>query len=69
MGVDLDWDHLKIVFIIIVLTCKWILNKVADKIRHYRFAVTGGKLRNSAEEMVGVCVVVQCMLYQWVCAF
>lgn len=44
-------------------------NKVTDKIRHYRCVVIGGKWWNSAEEVVGVCLVVQCMLYQWVCAF
>lgn len=42
------------------------LNKVTDKIRHYKFAVVGGKSSNSAEEVVGVCFVVQCMLYQYV---
>lgn len=60
-----SWNY----FLLLVWICRWILNKVTDEIRHYRCVVIGGKWWNSAEEMVGVCLVVQCMLYQWVCAF
>lgn len=69
VGVALGCNHPEITFTLVVWICRWILNKVTDKMRHYRCVVTGGKWWNSAEEMVGVCLVVQCMLYEWVCAF
>lgn len=68
VGVALGCNHPEIIFTLLVWMCRWILNKVTDKMRHYRCVVTG-EWWNSAEEMVGVCLVVQCMLYQWVCAF
>lgn len=61
VGVALGCSHPEMIFTLLVWICRWILNKVPDKIRHYSCVVTGGEWWNS-EEMVGLCLVVQCML-------